>query len=303
MKIKKWVIILFAILLLLSVFIGIAITKNRQLIDLITISSQKYQPTKIPPDTTDLFECYGYIKNDLVYIYVQGGPSLELFDRKLSPFTWMPQSGTYIRVFPYQSQMINYSILGAIPPLTADQAQQEVTTSAEILYRTIAYFKKRNKKVYVFCISHGSQVGLELLSRYPNIFNGLALTMIRLDVDQEVIDLTKDGKVPYFGMNREVTSRYLLPWFLRFPQLNNRMENMMMLMKVCRNRYTELLMDRDLSNVVYVYGKYDNKVGYPKEYELGFLKNKGVNILELKCGHDDLGSSDYINQINQLLMN
>ena len=76
-----------------------------------------------------------------------------------------------------------------------------------------------------------------------------------------------------------------------------------MLMKVCRNRYTELLKDKNLSNVVYVYGKYDNKGGYPTQHELEFLKNKGVSILELECGHDDLGNSDYIDQINQLLIN
>jgi hypothetical protein len=52
---------------------------------------------------------------------------------------------------------------------------------------------------------------------------------------------------------------------------------------------------------VYVYGKYDNKVGHPKKHELEFLKEKNVKILELACGHDDLGGNDYINQINQLL--
>jgi len=302
MKIKRKTIILIGILVLVLVFLVIAATKNRQLIGLIMLPTQKYEPTKIPADTTDLFEYDGFIKNDLVYIYVQGGPSLELYDRKLSPFTWMPQSGTYIRVFPYQSQMINHSILGAMPTLTADQAEHEVTISAEILYKTIAYFKNRNKKVYVLCISHGSQIGLELLVHYPHKFDGLALTMVRLDIDQKVIDMTKDGKVPYFDTNHEVTNRYLLPSFLRFPRLNSRVENMTMLMKVCRNRYTELLKNKDLSNVIYVYGKYDNKVGYPDQHEFEFLKNKGVSILELECGHDDLGNSDYINQINQLLI-
>jgi len=300
---KRWKIIVLTILILISVFIGITVSKNKQLIGLITLSSQKYEPTIIPPDTVRLFEYDGYIENDLVYIYVQGGPALEPFDRKLSPFTWMPQSGTYIKVFPYQSQMINHSVLGAMPTLTAVQAQQEVTTSAEILFRTISYFKNRNKKVYVFCISHGSQIGLELLSHYPNIFDGLALTMIRLDIDQKVIDLTEGGKVPYFTTTQEVTSRYLLPWFLRYKRLNNRIENMTMLMKVCRNRYTELLKDKNLSNVVFVYGKYDNKVGGPTQPELEFLKDKGVSILELECGHDDLGNIDYIDQINQLLIN
>lgn len=81
MKIKKWKIISFGILLLIFVFIGIAAIKNRQLVGLIALPTQKYEPTKIPADTTDLFEYDGYIKNDVVYIYVQGGPNWELFDR------------------------------------------------------------------------------------------------------------------------------------------------------------------------------------------------------------------------------
>ncbi len=289
--------------MLILVFLAITASKNRQFIGLIMLPTQNYKPTEIPVDTTDLFEIDGFIKNDLVYIYVQGGPNWELFDRRLSPFTWMPHSGTYIRVFPYQSQILNHSILASSPPLTANQAQFEVAVSAEMLYRTIKYFKRRNKKVYVLCISHGSQIGLEMLKSYPNISDGLALTMIRLDIDKEAIDLTHDGKVPYFNENQEVTSRYLLPGILRFQRLNNRVVNMATLMKVSRNRYTELLKDKDLSNMVYVFGKNDNKVGYPKQHEIEFLKEKGVKILELECGHDDLGGKNYLNKINQLLMN
>ena len=75
-----------------------------------------------------------------------------------------------------------------------------------------------------------------------------------------------------------------------------------MLMKVSRNRYTELLKDKDLSNMVYVFGKFDNKVGVPQQHEIEFLKNKGVSILELACGHDDFGNGDHLDRINQLLM-
>lgn len=214
----------------------------------------------------------------------------------------MPHSGTSIKVFPYQSQILNHTILAATPPLTVEQAQQEVRISAEVLYRTIEYFKNRSKKVYVFSVSHGSQVGLEMLRRYPCNFDGFALTMIRLDIEKEAIELTKNGKAPYYNTNQELTGRFLLPSFLRFHRLNNRIVNMAMLMKVSRNDYTELLKDKELSNLIYVYGKYDNKVGCPKEHELEFLKNKGVSILGLDCGHDDLGNPDYINQIYQLLI-
>lgn len=302
MKIKKWKILLLVILILILVFIGITVSKNRQLIGLFVLPSLEYKATILPLDTTDLFEYDGYIKNDIVYIYVQGGPNWELFDRKMSPLNAIPHIGTYISVYTYQSQILNRTILAATPALTGEQAQQEVSVSAEMVYKTIAFFKNRNKKVYVFCVSHGSQIGLEILRRYPPIYDKLALTMIRLDMDNEAINLSNDGEMPYFDENQKLTSRYLLPSFLRFPRLTNRVNNMTMLMKVGKNKYTELLRDKDLSNVVFVYGKYDDKVGRPKSYELDFLRNKGVAILELDCGHDELGNKDYINRINQLLL-
>ena len=302
MKIRKRL-IFHGILILILIFLVIIASKNRQLLGLIMMPTQYYEPTRIPADTTDLFEYEGYIENNIVYIYVQGGPNWEFFDRNLAPFTWMPHSGTYIKVFPYQAQMINHSVLTSKIPLNEEQALHEVMVSAEILYRTIAFFKTRNKKVYIFCISHGSQIGLEMLRNHPNIFDGLALTMIRLNYEKEAVALIRNGKAPYYNPDNELTSRYLLPSFLRFTRLNNRVENMTMLMKVCKNNYTELLKHKELSNLIYVYGKYDHKVGCPRENEIEFLKNKGVSILELECGHEDLGNREYLDRINHLLVN
>lgn len=301
MKIRKKKIVLFTILILILVFIGISLSKNRQLFGLILLPSQKYVPTRIPVDTTDLFEYDGYIKNDLVHIYVQGGPNWELFERKLNPFNWIANNGTSLRVYPYQSQILNHSILAAEPTLKEEQAQREVMISAEILYRTIEYFKSRKKRVYVFCISHGSQIGLEMLRRFPNISDKLVLTMIRLEMDDEAYNLSSGGKIPYYNDNQELSSKYLLPRLLRFPRLNNRANNMIMMMKAGKHKYTKLLKEIDMSNVIFAYGNKDHKVGRPNEYELNFLRKKGVNIIELESGHDDIGNSDYINQINQLL--
>lgn len=154
----------------------------------------------------------------------------------------------------------------------------------------------------MFCVSHGSQIGLEMLRNRPNNADGFALTMIRMDMDAEAIELAKKGQVPHYESGQKLTSRELIPAFLRFSRLENRVENMTMMMKVSRNQYTELLQNKDLSKVVYVYGKRDTKVGIPKEHELKFLKKKGVKILELDCDHDDLGGTDYMDQINQLLL-
>lgn len=57
-------------------------------------------------------------------------------------------------------------------------------------------------------------------------------------------------------------------------------------------RFTELLADKQLDNVIYVYGKYDESIGGPKPYELEFLSSKKVEVLELKGGHVVRGIHD-----------
>jgi len=44
-------------------------------------------------------------------------------------------------------------------------------------------------------------------------------------------------------------------------------------------RYTELLANIDLSNVIYIYGKTDEQVGRLLEAEMTFLESKGTTVL------------------------
>jgi len=300
MKIRSLIFIVFLSIVL--IVLGLILYKSRQLLDLALMSAKEYIPTSLPSDTTRLFEYDGYIKSDPVFIYVQGGPGWKLEDRELSPLLLIPQSGRHLKVYPYQAQIINQTIFPAKPELTEAQAQREVTVSAEILFRTISYFKNRNRKVYVLCVSHGSQIGLEMLSNKVNIADKIALAVIRLDIESEAIELTKEGKIPHYDRNHNLTSSYLLPSFLRIPLLNRKINNMSMLFKVARNRYTKLLKEKDLSNVIYIYANDDEKVGPPTSFEIEFLRSKETNILEFEGGHDCLRNKKYVEIIFDLLI-
>lgn len=301
--IRRSVIKVVFLLLAISGFLFV-LSLNRQLLGLLLMTSKQYLPTELPNDTTQLFEYDGYIKADPVYIFVQGGPNWELFDKKKSPLLLLPQSGSSLKVYPYQSQIINSTVLSANPALTESQAHHEVEVSAEILYKTISYFKSRNRKVSVLCVSHGSQVGLELLRNWPNIADKLVLGVMRLDIEQEAIEIIKNGKIPYYVNGRNLTSTYLLPGILsQSSSLSRKISNMSMLFGVSRNRYSELLEETDLSNVIYVYGNNDEKIGYPTQDELDFLNKKGASIMEFDGGHDDLGTVKSMKQISNLMLN
>lgn len=301
---KKRSIIIIATSVLAITALFFMLSRNRQILGLLFMSSEVYTQTILPNDTTQLFEYDGYIQSDPVYIFVQGGPNWELWNKKQSPLLLMPYSGSALKVYPYQSQIINPTILSANPVLTETQAQQEVKTSAEMLFKTISYFKSRDRKVYVLCVSHGSQIGLELLRNWPNIADKIVLAVMRLDIEQEALEMVRSGKMPYYENGKKLTSTYLLPGFMRISSsLNRKLLNMSMLFRVCSNRYTELLKDKDLSNVIYVYGKHDEKIGYPTQIELDFLNRKGVSMMEFEGGHSDLGTVQYMTQISELMLN
>ena len=274
---------------------------SRNLLDLLFMTAQHYVPTEIPTDTTKLFEYEGNPNANEVFIYVQGGPSWRLDNRKLSPFNLMPKINNTLKIYAYQSQIINHSIFPAKPVLTETQAQSEVEVSAEILYRIIYYFKKQGKRVYVICHSHGGQIALEMLRTKSNIADKLLISCVRLDIEPEALEIIKDGMVPYYENGQTLKSRYLLPSFLRIKTLNRKIENMSMLIKVANKRYTELLKDKDLTNVVYIYTKYDEMTGQQTPAELGFLKNKEVTVSQFDCGHNDLATPERLNKILTLL--
>jgi len=297
---KKKIIILSAIILITCILVLVAF-KSRNLLELTFMPARQYHPTEIPSDTTKLFQFDGNPDANEVYIYVQGGPSWKLDDRRLSPFNLLPQINNSLKIYAYQSQIINHTIFPAKPVISLDQAQNEVANSAEILYRIIDYFKKKGKHVYVICHSHGGQIALEMLRTKSNIADKLLISCVRLDIEPEALEMIKDGKVPYYENGQNLKSRYLLPPFLRTSTLNRKIENMTMLMKVANNRYTISLKEKDLTSVVYIYAQYDEMTGPQTPAELEFLKNKGVKVSEFDCGHNDLATPERLDSILTLL--
>ena len=164
----------------------------------------------------------------------------------------MPQINNSLKIFAFQSQIINPTIFPVKPVISLDQAQNEVANSAEILYRVIDYFKKKGKHVFVICHSHGGQIALEMLRTKSNIADKLLISSVRLDIEPEALEMIKEGKVPYYENGQILKTRYLLPSFVRTPSLNRNIENMTMLMKVANNRYSLFKRERPVRSSIYL---------------------------------------------------
>lgn len=50
------------------------------------------------------------------------------------------------------------------------------------------------------------------------------------------------------------------------------------------NRYTSLLKDKDIKNIIYAYGEKDEAVGRLTDREVNFLNEKGATVYKVEDG-------------------
>ena len=157
---------------------------------------EEYKPTVIPKDTTKLFVEDGNTISDTVVIYVQGGPmpNLDFIFLKDSILNVLPFSKSYKRIYLHQSQTYNSTIVNSANKFTFENAKYEGNISSEMLYRTIHYFKKRNKKVVLFAHSYGSFVTPNYLALKPNIADKIVIMAGRLNMDEKIWKSFSNGK-------------------------------------------------------------------------------------------------------------
>ena len=271
-------------------------------IKMAVLPSKKYKPTELPKDTTSLFTSIGNIKNDIAFVFVQGGPALKRNIDNKNPLLLLPNSKNLLKVYPLQSQMINQTILSAEnPSLTKEQGAFEHNQSVEILHRTISYLKNKNKNVYVICHSYGTLIGHQYLNTRENLADKIVLMGFPLDMDLRTFDVKK-GEIIFWKDGTEPIKEDPFPPFplksLIKNSLNELFANMFMLINTnAKKRFTKLLMDKNLSNVIYVYAKFDEASGRPTNNELDFLRTKNVEVLETFGGHHSMWTNQFMSNL------
>lgn len=294
---KKRTKIILALLLLLFIIASYFAYQQKFFIKMAMVPLRTYTPTEIPKDSTEAFVARGNMDNKEAFIYVQGGPNYVLFSDSFNPLLEIENSENLLKIYPQQSQIINTSAFAAKPTLTKEQALYELKQSVELLSRTITYFKNRDKKVYVVCHSYGSEIGLEYLLNKVNKADKFVLMGLNLDMDLKNIDAIKKGKIIVWEDGVNPMEQDPFPSFLMKTSLKEKFTNMSMLMLNGEKRFTELLSDVNLSNVIYVYGENDASVGRPKQHEIDFLKSKNVEVIKLDGGHMSMWSPEFMNKL------
>ncbi|WP_370089709.1 hypothetical protein [Ekhidna sp.] len=124
---------------------------------------------------------------------------------------------------------------------------------------------------------------------------------LNLDMDLRNIEAIKNGKIIVWEDGINPVEQDPFPAFLMKTSLKEKFTNMSMLMMNGEKRFTELLKDVDLRDVVYVYGENDASVGRPKQYELDFLRAKNVEVIKIDGGHMSMWTPEFMNRLYENL--
>lgn len=266
-----------------------------------------YSPTTLPSDTTAIFEARGDLSKDTAFVFVQGGPMMSLEIDEYDPFIHMPDKDEILRIYPYQAQMYHPEIVTAKPNMTSEQGAFEHNQSAEILYRTIAYLKARNKTVFVIGHSYGTMISLEYLQSKGNIADKHIIMGTSLDVDLRNYETkNKHGLIRW----RDGTEPYETELFRGFPlkqlkgeQLDNIFGNIHNLVATHgKRRFTQILKDKDLSNLIFIHGTFDESSGRTEKYVLDFLRSKNAKIVETYGNHHSMFRESVMTNLYYYLM-
>jgi len=262
---------------------------------------KKHVPTILPNDINKLFESRGSLEKDTAFVFVQGGPMLELEIDDYDPFIHMPNKDI-LRIYPLQAQILNPHLLVANPVLTKEQSEFEHQQSVEILHRTIAHLKNLGKTVFVIGHSYGGAISIAYLNAHGNEADKLIIMGNDFDEDMRSFEGVKNGK---FVRWKDGTEPYLRSFYNGIPDdypkkkdLDRELDNITMLIKTNNEkRFTRLLRDKDLSNVIVVSAKFDEANGRTSQKEFDFLKSKNVDVVETYGDHHSMFTKSFMTNL------
>ena len=232
----------------------------------------------------------------IVVLGLQGGPvDYLLREGEVPQFVELYPYFTLVHVHQSQTLPANTEadgldarLLSGNELISTEKARRANLKSAAIIHKVARYFKNREKTVYVIGHSYGSFLLPHALHHYGNNFDKVLITAGRIDMPEEAVSAFRD--VCGGGFDRD-TQKFIPndcereSAGLAEAVKNSFLSGVRLLGTLGENRYSELLADRDLSNVMYVHGTKDEATGSLNDSEINFLKSKKVPVVAMDAGH------------------
>ena len=234
---------------------------------------------KIPDHLKTLGNSFGNPNSDVVIINTQGGPMPKLHNDFQKDM---------MRIMSFDAKKLFFINAHQAQTLHPKQFEQEISfqqaieygkQTSKILADLIQYFQSQQKKVYVIGVSYGAFAVTDLLAEYGNIADKYLAIVGRLDMNEKVWKSFSQGIEMQFQDGIRV---------IPVPQDGDTVQKNLRKLAAAfgHKRYTQLLANTDLSNMIYIYGKTDQAVGSLTAKEVEFLQSKDVTVIASKGGHE-----------------
>jgi len=283
---KKSILAILVIFLILTAFKtkkGIKINSDKNI-------DTKYKPTILPKDTTKLWVRDSSIEKDTVLIVGEGGPkhSLDFASNGRVYWEYLNNFNNYQTVVIHQSSTYNTSIFNA-QNFTLKDGYKEAGISSEILYRAIKYFKDRNKYVIVTGHSYSAFIIPHYIATRPSLADTYLITGGRLNADsiQTAYQIKgynsgfkEDGETLIVPDTTLPRKKYRTERFFKIRQVKE-----MLKAGIGNYKFTDELKDKDISNLIFFYGKKDENVGALSQLEIDFLVSKKAKVFGVDTDH------------------
>jgi len=241
---------------------------------------------------------FGNPNSNKVIIYLQGGPenflSTYSFDIRMK-LTGGLDDNNYFMINMREAQTLHPAET-VQKEISWEQAKKYNEKTVKTLYELIKYFKAQHKKVYVVGGSYGSFIGLKSMVEYKNMADGYLLMLGRLDMTQEVSNAYAKGFKAGFKADA-IT-----------PVIGEKSDNIytVNMRKIAAaisrdEKYTQLLKDTDLSNLIYIYSEIDQSVGKLTADEIAFLQSKKAKVKSVKVAHEKWATNHFKEGLEMLL--
>jgi len=237
---------------------------------------------------------YGNENSDIVVVYSQGGPSLDV---EMEVLEELQESSGKIKdvyfVQPHQIQTLQVELFEA-SDITFEDAIKYDEKSVDYLAKVVKYYKNKGKEVYVVGISFGAFVTQKLIADYGvEIADGFAIMVGRLNIEEKFWTGFSQGKCGYYINGVE-------PILEETDELVDS-NTYKLAAGIGYIRFMTQLDGMNLNKVTYSYGKLDEAVGRLSDAELKFLTDHGAKIFPNEGGHGDASTDETDKMIEYLL--
>ena len=256
--------------------------------------------TQLPNNIIELYIEKGNINSNIVVLFSNGGPDSNLSADYFDDLNF----SEFHEVYVHQSNTYNEEvIIGLNENLTFERAIKENEVSVEILDKVIEHFNNKGKEVYVVGHSFGALLITSLIAdKNPQVEKYLIMAG-RLNFPDLVWQGFRDRQGYYFAEGITPTAQNFSS-DISEKEKREFYARMRLQAGFGKNRYTQLLDDKDLSNVIYAFGEKDEAVGWLTNEEKTFLNTKGATVYSVTDGsHGSMIDSPNKENLKNLLFN